>query len=108
MLAQTNNESSTQSDDSTPHHDERRRHRREFAPNQQLHLVVNHRELATINWSAGGCLVDALEHWKVGDTVAGTLESQNGVPMGAIISEIVRIDDQGRAALNFSTIEPLF
>ena len=96
-----------------PHQDNRRQHERIFEPGRQLRLVVDDGTLlsakhVTENWSAGGCLVDALEHWKVGDTVAGTLESQNGVPMGAIISEIVRIDDQGRAALNFSTIAPLF
>ena len=109
MPAHANDKSSPQNvDESSPRHDDRRRFRREFDANQQLHLVVNHRQLVTIDWSAGGCLVEALENWRVGDTVAGTLESRDGVPMGAVISKIVRIDDQRRAALCFTTVAPLF
>ena len=107
MLPHTNASSSQELIDSSPRHDERRKYRREFVANQQLHLVVSHRELMTINWSAGGCLVRALENWNVGDTVVGTLESQSGIPMGAVIAQVVIIDDQGRAALCFSTIAPL-
>ncbi len=88
--------------------DERRKFERYFDPDSQLQLVVDHRELTTINWSPGGCLVNALKHWKIGDSVAGTLESREGVPMGAVISEVVRIDDDGRAALRFITVAPLF
>lgn len=102
MPAQTTNDGLPPRD-----HDDRRRYRRNFEADQQLRFIVDDREVATINWSSGGCLVEALKHWKVGDTVAGTLESSDGVPMGAIISEIVRIDDQARAALRFTTVAPL-
>ena len=72
-----------------------------------MQIVVDHRELSTINWPPVG-LVSALKHWKVGDRIAGTLESREGVPMGAVISEVVRIDDEGRAALRFVTVAQLF
>jgi hypothetical protein len=87
--------------------EERRKFQRFNDPKNQLHLVVDHRELKTINWSSGGCLVKALDHWQVGDSVAGTLETRQGVPMGAVISEVLRIDEEGRAALKFTTIAPL-
>ena len=74
---------------------------------KQLHLVVDDQELVTINWSINDCLVEALQEWKIGDTVAGAIESPQAVPMGAFISEIVRFDDQGRAAMRFITIAPL-
>ena len=88
-------------------HDNRRRYERIFEAEKQLYIIVNDRKLVTSNWSISGCLVDALQEWKVGDTVAATLESHQGSPKGAIISEIIRIDDQGRAALRFTILAPL-
>ncbi|MDP7643006.1 MAG: hypothetical protein QGI52_11220 [Alphaproteobacteria bacterium] len=61
----------------------------------------------TINWSPGGCLVGALDCWKIGDKVAGSLESRHGLPMGAVISEIVRIDDRRRAAFHHRSADIL-
>jgi hypothetical protein len=92
----------------TPSQDDRRRYGRKFEAADQLHLVVGSHRLVTINWSPGGCLVGALDCWKIGDKVAGSLESRDGLPMGAVISEIVRIDDRRRAALRFITVAPIF
>ena len=92
---------------SPPRPSDERRYERIFEADQQLHLVVDDHELMTINWSTGGCLVDCLPEWKKGDTVAGSIETLIGVPMGAVVAEILRIDDQGRAALRFITIAPL-
>ena len=100
--------SRTQAKKLTPPRDDRRRYERKFEAQDQLHLVVDSQELVTINWSPGGCLVGALKGWKVGDTLPGTLESRQGVPMGAVIAEIVRIDDRHRAALRFIAVAPLF
>ena len=90
-----------------PQRDDRRRYERIYEAEKQLHLIVNDHKMVTSDWSIGGCLVDALQEWKVGDTVVGTLESHQGSPKGAIISEIIRIDDQGRAALRFTILAPL-
>jgi hypothetical protein len=100
--------SRTQAENLTPPHDDRRRFERKFEAQDQLHLVVDGHQLVTLNWSPGGCLVGALEGWKIGDTVPATLESRQGVPMGAVIAEILRIDDHSRAALRFVTVAPLF
>ncbi|MBT3629616.1 MAG: hypothetical protein HOM52_00840 [Rhodospirillaceae bacterium] len=74
---------------------------------KQLHIIVDGEKFPTINWSVNDCLVDGLKGQKLGDRVAGTIETLHAVPMGAFISEVVRIDDQGRAALRFITVAPL-
>jgi|TARA_B100000315_G_C14484029_1_gene544317 hypothetical protein len=71
---------------------------------KQILLVVDDQLLVTTNWSVNDCLVDGLQGWKKGDTVTAALETLQGVPIGAIISKIARIDDQGRAALCFTTV----
>ncbi len=63
--------------------------------------------LVTVNWSTGGCLVYAPPEMMIGDTVAGTLETREGIPISIISAEIIRIDDQGRAALRFTNYHSL-
>ncbi len=92
---------------SQPRQSDRRKHERIFDPEKQLRFDNDDCELVTIDWSLGGCLVHAPVEWMVGDNVTGTLESHQGVPMGTITSEIMRIDDQGRAALRFTYVAPL-
>ena len=92
---------------SPPRQHDRRRHERIFEAVKQLRLVVDDCILVTVDWSTGGCLVVAPPEMKVGDNVTGTLESPLGVLMGTITSEIIRIDDQGLAALRFTNYDSL-
>ena len=73
----------------------------------QIRLVDDFSQLVTINRSEGGCLVYAPQKWNVGDRVTRALASQQGVPMGTITLEDLRIDQQGRAALRFTSLSPL-
>ncbi len=90
-----------------PRRDDRQRYERIYEAEKQIHLIANDHNMVTSDWSISGCLIDPLQEWRVGDTVVGTLESHQYVPKGAIISEIVRIDVQGRAALRFTVLAPL-
>jgi|TARA_B100000315_G_C14484029_1_gene544316 hypothetical protein len=95
----------------SPHQDNRRKHERIFEKEKQLRLVIDDgtlvwQKLLTINWSAGGCLIFGPPGFEVGDTVAGTLVSCQGDSVVTITAEILRIDDDGRAALCFTTVGP--
>ena len=83
------------------------RYERIFEKENQVQLVIDDKELVTINWSVNDCLVDGRQGWKKGDTVVGSIETLQAVPMGAFFAEIARVDDQGRAALRFVTVAPL-
>lgn len=60
----------------------------------------------TENWSAGGCLVFGPPEWNVGETISGTLESRQGSPAINVTAKILRIDESGRAAMQFTKVEP--
>ena len=92
---------------SPPGQADRRRNERLYEAVKQLHFVFDDCTLVTVNWSTGGCLVHAPPEMKVGDNVAGTLETRQGIPISIITAEIIRIDDQGRAALRFTTYDSL-
>ena len=82
------------------------RYERVCEPEKQLNVIVDGRTLSTVNWSVNDCLVEGLEGHKIGDTIAGSVETRHGVPMGAFISEVMRIDDRGAVALRFITVVP--
>ena len=95
-----------------PHQDNRRQHERTFEPGRQLRLVVDDGTLlsakhVTENWSAGGCLVYGPPDWQVGETITGMLESRQGSPAINVTATILRIDEDGRAALQFTKVEPI-
>ena len=92
---------------SPPRQADRRRHERLHEAVKQLRFVFDDCTLVTVNWSTGGCLVHAPPEMKVGDTVAGALETRQGIPISIITAEIMRFDDQGRAALRFTNYHSL-
>lgn len=92
---------------SPPGQAERRRHERLYEAVKQLHFVFDDCTLVTVNWSTGGCMVQAPPEMKVGDSIRGALETREGIPISIISSEIIRIDDHGRAALRFTAFDTL-
>ncbi len=52
-------------------------------------------------------MVQAPPEMKVGDSIRGALETREGIPISIISSEIIRIDDHGRAALRFTAFDTL-
>jgi hypothetical protein len=92
---------------SPPRHAERRREARLHDAVKQLHFVFDGCTLVTVNWSTGGCMVQAAPGMEAGDMVEGALQTREGIPISIIAAQILRIDDLGRAALRFDAFDSL-